>query len=179
MASPLTRRDLFGIFRKSVESAKSGPLPLRPPGAVGEERISDMCARCGACMDVCPRQAIKPLPTSFGERAGTPFIVARVAPCVLCTGLQCTKVCPSGALMRIEEPTEVKMGRALLDQGRCLPWQGTACSTCVTSCPIPGALSVDEKGRPRVNDACTGCGLCEYYCPTPTASIRVRPRASK
>lgn len=174
MASPLSRRDLFGMFRKSFQAA-SVPLPLRPPGAISEERLADTCLRCGACTDVCPRQAIKPLPGSYGNGAGTPYIVPREAPCVLCGGLLCTTVCPSGALRRLSDSSQIRMGMAVLEPRRCLPWQGQACSSCLTCCPVPGALTADAQGRPQVTADCTGCGICEYYCPTAPAAIQVRP----
>jgi NAD-dependent dihydropyrimidine dehydrogenase PreA subunit len=44
---------------------------------------------------------------------------------------------------------------------------------------MPGAIVLDEKGRPQVTDTCTGCGLCEFYCPTEPASIRVRPQSAR
>jgi ferredoxin-type protein NapG len=179
MANSLSRRDLFGLFRKSINAATSEVVPLRPPGAIAEAMFSDTCARCGACIDACPRQAIKPLPMRFGNRAETPYIVPREAPCVLCNGLLCTTVCPSGALRRVSEPKDVRMGTAVVDAKRCLPWQDQQCSTCLTACPIPGALVADEKGRPKVTAACTGCGICEYYCPTVPAAITIRPKAAR
>ena len=65
MAEKLSRRDLFSIFRRSVDTAVKPPTlptPLRPPSAVGEAAIADSCYRCGACVEICPRHAIKPLP---------------------------------------------------------------------------------------------------------------------
>ncbi len=177
MASPLSRRDLFGLFRKSINKAAAPPpLPLRPPGAIAEERIEETCLRCGACVDICPRQAIKPLPATYGPREGTPHIVPREAPCVLCSGLLCTTVCPSGTLRPVAGPRDVRMGWAVVEPSRCLAFAGHSCTTCISFCPVQGALVPDENGRPVVTDACTGCGLCEYYCPTMPAAIQIRPR---
>ena len=181
MADKMSRRDLFSIFRRSVDKAVKPPtlgVPLRPPGAIGEDEIGESCYRCGACVTICPRQAIKPLPPAYGERAGTPFIVAREAPCVLCTDLLCTTVCPSGTLPPLQQVSQVRMGLAELNPERCLPYQGQPCTRCVDHCPVPGALVLDEKGRPQVTSSCTGCGLCEFYCPTEPTSIRVIPRSA-
>ncbi len=174
MASSLSRRDLFGLFRNSFAGHGNKRWPLRPPGAIDEEFIADTCVRCGACIDVCPRQAIKPLADDYA--AGTPHIVARQAPCVLCSGLLCTTVCPSGALRRVHAVKDVRMGLAVLDVGRCLSWQQQSCSACMEHCAVSGALHADPNGRPRVTTDCTGCGICEYYCPTTPAAIQVRPR---
>lgn len=181
MADKLSRRDLFGMFRRSLDAAREPPLPvpLRPPGALAEKELAETCLRCNACVDVCPRRAIRPLGAAYGERAGTPHITARDAPCVLCDGLLCTTHCPSGALRPLERPEEVRMGRAEVVPRRCLAHQGQPCSVCVERCPIPGALIQDEKGLPQVTSACTGCGLCEYYCPTDkAAAIVVKPLAA-
>ena len=181
MAEKLSRRDLFSIFRRTVDTAikpSTLRIPLRPPGAVDEATIGDTCYRCGACINICPRQAIKPLPAEYKERAGTPHIVAREAPCVLCQDLLCTTVCPSVTLRLLQLPTEVKMGLAEVNTQRCRPYRGEPCTRCIEHCPVPGALVADEQGRPRVTAACTGCGLCEYYCPTEPTSIRVRPQSA-
>lgn len=186
----LSRRDLFSMLRRPITAAvkpqpapapasSTGPAlpaPLRPPGAAPELMIADTCIRCGACVEICPRQAIRPLPGAYGGWADTPYIVPRQAPCVLCNGLLCTTVCPSGALRPLAAVTDVQMGAAEVDPRTCLPFQDAACGECHRRCPVPGALALDDKGRPAVTTACTGCGLCEHYCPTEQPSIRVRPR---
>lgn len=181
MAEKLSRRDLFSLFRRSALPDNKPPalaVPLRPPSAVDEATIGDSCFRCGACVNACPRQAITPLPPEYNERAGTPHIVARDAPCVLCEGLLCTTVCPSGTLHPLQQPQEVHMGLAQVNPKRCLPHRGQACMRCHDQCPMPGAIVMDDRGRPQVTESCTGCGLCEYYCPTEPAAIRVLPRST-
>jgi MauM/NapG family ferredoxin protein len=181
----VSRRDLFTFWRREAP-AEPAPAPapppalpaydpLRPPGAIAEDLFVDRCTRCGKCVAVCPRQAITPLDPSFGRATGTPGITARHAPCVVCEGLQCTQVCPSGALLRVAV-FDVQMGTAILDEERCVTFHGESCRACVDACPVPGALVADEDGHPRVEPArCIGCGVCENVCPTETASIVVEP----
>lgn len=182
----IRRRDLFTVFRKgsddgSPEAPTSGaapsPLsvrdPLRPPGALFETLFLDTCERCGRCVAVCPREAIAPLDASWGEAAGTPAIVPRDAPCVVCEGLQCTRACPTGALAKVA-PFDVAMGTAVL-LASCVTLEGHECGDCVVACPIPGAIA-ERGGRPVVDVArCTGCGVCEHVCPTEPPSIVVEP----
>jgi ferredoxin-type protein NapG len=168
----IRRRDLFRFWRRPPAPAAE-PERLRPPGAIVESLFVDACQRCGRCVEVCPRQAIAPLDASFGASAGTPAIRARQAPCVVCEGLVCTTVCPSGALLPLAV-FDVLMGTAEVDRARCLSFQGEACRVCVDACPVPGALAAPD-GHPEVEASrCIGCGVCEHVCPTPIPSIGVR-----
>lgn len=171
----VSRRELFTFWRRRKEKEPAPPPdPLRPPGAVFDELLVDTCARCGKCVAACPRDAIRPLDASWGRARGTPAIVPREAPCVVCEGLACTWVCPSGALRRIAV-FDVQMGTAELQPGRCLAFLGTPCSACVQACPVPGALAAVD-GRPVVDPArCIGCGVCEHVCPTEPAAVTVAP----
>jgi ferredoxin-type protein NapG/ferredoxin-type protein NapH len=182
----LSRRELFQFWRRTEsEPGANAPTPaplsarpalavLRPPGALPESLFVDTCARCGKCVEVCPRQAIRPLGPEAGRAAGTPFIVPREAPCVLCTGLHCTVVCPSGALRPIARD-DIRMGLAVLDAEACHVNLGQACDACHRSCPIPGAITIGRRG-PVVDPArCVGCGLCEEACPAEPSAILVYP----
>jgi ferredoxin-type protein NapG len=68
------------------------------------------------------------------------------------------------------------MGTAVVDEARCLVWQGQRCDACVECCPMPGALTLDGNRLTVDGGKCVGCGLCERSCPTEPAAIRVRPR---
>lgn len=161
----------------SDPSALTAPLRiLRPPGAARGERFDQTCTRSGQCVTVCPAQAIRLDPQQAG---GLPFIIARQAPCVVCTDLSCMKACPSGALTLVESARHIRMGLAEVDHARCLrgpDGAGDDCQLCVSHCPIgDDALTVDAAGLVRVGTDCTGCGVCERVCPTEPASIIVQP----
>ena len=68
---------------------------LRPPGSLPEARFLQTCQRTGDCVAACPVKAIKLDSTKAG---GAPYIDADSSACVVCTGLKCMSVCPSGAL---------------------------------------------------------------------------------
>jgi ferredoxin-type protein NapG len=188
----VSRRDLLTFWRKPLKelaepivatvAKKAEPAaprkpPLRPPGMMHELMLVASCTRCGKCVEACPANAIKPLGADWGKAAGTPYIDARKQPCVLCTGLQCTHVCPSGALIPVYVNNDVTMGTAVLDPARCVTYRGQACDACFKRCPLPGAIAIAADGKVSVVDEkCVGCGLCEQACPTEPTSIRVVPR---
>jgi MauM/NapG family ferredoxin protein len=182
--SDVTRRELFSFWRRGKpepeREREPDPAPepvrdpLRPPGAVFETIFVGKCQRSGECIEACPRQAIFALDEAWGRSAGTPAIVARSAPCVVCEGLQCTKACPSGALVKLGV-MDVQMGTAVVYDS-CVTYAGETCAACVTSCPVPGAIAVGPKSHPVVDAGrCIGCGVCEHVCPTAPASIVITP----
>jgi ferredoxin-type protein NapG len=185
----VSRRELLTFWRKPLAELKPEPPsplpgapprrppPLRPPGLMHELILVNNCTRCGKCVEACPAEAIFPLDASWGSAAGTPAIDARKQPCVLCDGLQCTHVCPSGSLQPVYSNRDVKMGLAIVDEARCLAFHGQACDHCHMACPVPETIRIEAGGIRVVAANCTGCGLCEHVCPTEPASIRVVPRA--
>lgn len=61
---------------------------------------------------------------------------------------------------------------------RVLPFNciaATGCSSCVTHCPLPGALLL-EGARVHVDThVCDGCGRCREVCPAPEPAIDILP----
>ena len=163
---------------------------LRPPGAAAEPKFLGACVRCGLCVRACPYPTLSL--SEFGEDAavGTPYFVARDAPCEMCDDIPCVAACPTNALDDdLADIDDARMGLAILsDQEACLNFQGLRCDVCYRVCPlIDEAISLERRHNertglhalflPTVNaDACTGCGKCEHACVLEEAAIRVLPR---
>ncbi|MBI5764007.1 MAG: 4Fe-4S dicluster domain-containing protein [Planctomycetes bacterium] len=155
---------------------------LRPPGAMEESRFLETCLRCGKCADSCPANAIALSASSDPRIKGTPYVEPARQACVICEDLSCMKVCPSGALTLVDR-FAIRMGIATVDHSVCARTTGENCTICVEKCPLGStAIYVDDDGRIAVIDpkttgtGCTGCGVCEQYCPTrPVRAIRVMP----
>ncbi len=153
------------------------PNRVLPPTADPDDFYA-RCIRCFRCGEVCTAGCIAFHPPWAGRRAGAPYIEPRLAACNVC--MECTQVCPSGALTRIEDDdhdailAEVRMGRAHVDHALCLSFQGRVCGECRDACPYPGvAIRLGPRAEPEVLDACVGCGRCEERCPAVPAAIRV------
>jgi len=161
----------------------AGPLGLRflrPPGALPEAAFRARCIHCGQCGEVCPNRCIQ----YFGLENGlasqdTPYILPREKACILC--MKCGAVCPTGALQAIPHEAGailagVRMGRARVDEGLCLSFQGKTCGVCYRACPLQDvAIRVGMLEQPHVSPACVGCGLCERSCIQMPQAIRVIP----
>ncbi len=158
---------------------KRMPL-IRPPGAITERQFLQACTRCDKCIHVCPPDALRKAPKSFGLLVvGTPYIDPLKNPCVMCTDLPCIPACPEGALLPVAEPADVKMGYAILDKEKCMAYGDTYCQQCVIDCPIPGAIVQDQEQRPSIiRSACTGCSVCVRSCSTVNipVAIKVKPQ---
>jgi len=170
---------------RAVPIAKANaldPVLLRPPGSLEEKEFLKRCVKCGECMKVCITNGLQPTLLEAGvEGLWSPMLVPRIGYCEFrCT--LCGQVCPTGAIekLSLEKKAKVKIGLAMIDKGRCLPWaHATPCIMCEEVCPTPKkavwfekARVRDRKGKvqtlqqPRVDlELCIGCGICEAKCP--------------
>lgn len=165
-----------------TKANSKNPGLIRPPGSLEEKEFLQRCVKCGECMKVCITNGLQPTLLEAGaEGIWSPMLVPRIGYCEYrCT--LCGQVCPTGAIKKLtlDEKSKVKLGLAMIDKGRCLPWaHATPCIMCEEVCPTPKKsiwfekVQVrDRKGRvltlqqPRVDlELCIGCGICETKCP--------------
>lgn len=133
-------------------------------------------------MKICITNGLQPTLFDAGmEGIWTPRLVPRIGYCEYrCT--LCGQVCPTGAIRRLtlEEKEKTKIGVAMIDTGRCLPYAfATPCLVYEEVCPTPKksiwleqVLVRDRDGndmlikQPKVDiTLCVGCGICETFCP--------------
>jgi ferredoxin len=164
------------VFKATAINTSDGTGRLiRPPGAVPEPEFLSKCIACCNCMKACPTNTLQPCTIKDGlNRLYTPKIVPRIGACDSKCHL-CGYVCPTGAIRRLaaEEKPYARVGTAVIDRHRCLPWvQKKECLVCDESCPfnaIEPRLVETTRGPFKVpvvrEDLCVGCGMCELKCP--------------
>lgn len=177
----INRRDLFTtglrwLLRLPSQLAEPDgeeqPAFLRPPGAVAEEDLVARCTTCGDCVVACEYEAIRLLDHTAGRLQGTPAVIPREQPCRYCAAFPCIDACTEGALTH----ENLKMGTAVVRHEHCLMQHGAWCDQCIQKCPLGDrAIRFAAGFRLVVNEeVCTGCGICEYVCPTTPPAIHVR-----
>ena len=177
------------ILRSSAGIIKNNNDKLiRPPGSVDEKEFFKRCIKCGACMKVCPTNAIQPTMLEAGfEGIWSPFLIMRIGYCEQSCVL-CSQACPTGAIWPIDEDEKlgksakkpISIGTAFIDRGRCLPFaMDIPCIVCQEHCPtspkaiyLKESISVNRDGKsivlqqPYIDPVvCWGCGICENICP--------------
>ena len=179
----------LGLGLYSRHATALPPAAIRPPGALPEKEFSAACIRCGLCVRDCPYDILHLAKPEEPMSTGTPYFVARQAPCEMCEDIPCIKNCPTNALDHsLKDINKAKMGLAVLvDHETCLNFLGLRCDICYRVCPvIDKAITLEPQINDRTgkhalfipvvhSDHCTGCGKCEKACPTEVAAIKVFP----
>jgi ferredoxin len=172
------------LLAQKIGQARSDKAPLRPPGAIREDKFTGLCLRCGNCIRACPSKIIHSDRGQSGVLGFlSPVIRYKTDYCKKeCNA--CTTVCPSGALQRLslEQKNSYIIGKASVDTSLCL-WGVSECKACLRPCPYEAIkIQWNEEAYesfPGVDPAkCNGCGACEAVCPTgELKAIKVRKKS--
>jgi len=182
---------LSGLFLTMMaQRARSMPATaIRPPGALDEDSFLGACVHCGLCARDCPYDILHLSGLGEAVAVGTPYFVAREAPCEMCDDIPCLAACPTGALdPALENIDDARMGKAVIvSTDTCLNYLGLRCDVCYRVCPlIDEAITLEMSHNPRTgkhalfiptihSDKCTGCGKCEKSCVLGESAIKVLP----
>jgi ferredoxin-type protein NapF len=149
------------VLRRSFLRGKleRSTMPVRPPWNVPESLFTQLCTRCGDCIQQCETGILKKgdggFPETFFDEAG----------CSFCE--KCVQACKSGALRLIDGATPWQL-KAFINAS-CLAQQKVVCRTCGERCETDALRFRLEKGgvaTPQIDlDRCNGCGMCVADCP--------------
>ena len=162
-----------GLAELEDKVAPERQTPLTPPGSLSFDYYAKRCTGCQLCVSECPNGVLRPttdlmhlmLPEMSYERG-----YCRPE----CT--RCSEVCPAGAIKLVDqaEKSSIQIGHAVFIQKNCVAvTDGVDCGNCERHCPTGAielvALREDDDESPWVpavnEEACIGCGACEYVCP--------------
>ena len=131
--------------------------------------ISDVCVGCGACLRVCPVDAIEGLPKQL--HIIDPDICIDCGAC----GIVCPVSCISdqkGVLYQFLKPRQ--RPRAVVHPESC-----SGCQYCISICPFdclelqvkPGEAFATATSMVVRPNKCTACRLCIDVCPRETIEL--------
>ena len=164
------------------KKAPERQTPVVPPGARSLKNMTQHCTGCQLCVSKCPNEVLRP--SMDIANLMQPVMSFEKGYCrPECT--RCSDVCPAGAIKPIDdiEKSCIQIGHAVVAADFCISALGESeCGNCARHCPV-GAIEMvpsdpDDELSPSVpavnENACIGCGACEYLCPVrPLAAIHV------
>lgn len=171
-----------GLAEIIDKKAPERQTPLVPPGAQSLKNIETRCTGCQLCISECPNGVLRPS-TDLMHLMQPVMAYDRGYCRPECT--RCSDVCPAGAIKPLDEveKSSIQIGHAVVSPEHCLSAKGeNECGNCARHCPT-GAIEMvptdpDDELSPSVpavnEEACIGCGACEYLCPVrPLSAIYV------
>lgn len=163
-----------GLAQLEEKVAPERQTPLVPPGSRSLKNLAQHCTGCQLCVSKCPNDVLRPS-TDLLHLMQPVMSYERGYCRPECT--RCSEVCPTGSIRPIDrdEKSSVQIGHAVWIKKNCVPiTDGVECGNCARHCPT-GAIEMvqldedDDESPwvPAVNEqACIGCGACEYVCPS-------------
>jgi electron transport complex protein RnfB len=140
-------------------------------------KIIESCNGCGACVKVCPVEAIR------GEKQMLHVIDRTI--CIECGA--CGRICPEESVHDPLGITCIRIKRSewekpRFDWNRCM-----SCTTCHDTCPV-GCIALSRPAGSdnphaypalRAGKSCIGCGFCALECPVNAITMAVPVKERK
>ncbi|MET0067576.1 MAG: ferredoxin-type protein NapF [Candidatus Thiodiazotropha sp.] len=156
------RRTQF--LRGDLSGGRQG---IRPPWSKPEAVFTDVCERCGDCIQRCPEQI---LVKGYG---GFPQVDFSLGACTFCHA--CVEACRYPVFESADAALVTPWQLEVSITQDCLSTRGIVCRSCADACERAAIrFQLQTRGRsiPHVLDShCSGCGECFAVCPSQAISI--------
>ncbi|MDR2405192.1 MAG: 4Fe-4S binding protein [Deltaproteobacteria bacterium] len=147
-------------------------FPVLPPGALSLAHLNAHCSLCHTCIRACPNHALHPSPERELSLWQKPVLNAQLGFCQY-DCVECTRVCPTEALLKItvDEKHVMRLAQVRFLRAKCIIIEnGTSCGACAELCPTGAVYMADGEipDRPEPflkEELCIGCGACQKSCP--------------
>jgi electron transport complex protein RnfB len=134
-------------------------------------KIIESCNGCGACVKICPVEAIR------GEKQMLHVIDRTI--CIECGA--CGRICPEESVHDPLGITCIRIKRSEWEKPR-FDWNiCMSCTTCHDTCPV-GCITLSRPAGSdnphaypalRAGKSCIGCGYCALECPVNAITMAV------
>ncbi len=172
--------DTVATNRSGFQNARR--YPISPPGSISIDHFKSLCTACHLCVTACPTHVLYPTLFDYGlDGILQPKLNYDASFCNYDCNI-CTLICPSGAILPVDVAAKklIQIGRTHFVKEDCVVIdKKKECAACAEHCPTKAVRMVPYEGKLKLpelnNNFCTGCGACEYACPTtPRKAIYVR-----
>ena len=165
------------------QPAAERQYPILPPTTLQYPDFLRACTACGKCIEVCPEHILRPAQHEYEvydihNAQGKPVMSFELGYCrPNCH--RCATVCDAGAipLLDLAHKRTLRHGWAQFNSLTCLTQtEAIPCDACLRQCPQKAIIPTEKNGFkvPRIHPRlCTGCGVCEFYCPARPKAICV------
>lgn len=156
------------------QESQKGIRLIRPPGALDERAFLAACLRCYRCQDACEIGAIQFFTEGNYKNFHTPYVNPAIKSCNLC--MQCTKLCPTTALvpMEVEERAKVSMASVELRKDLCLSYKAKTIRNEQAMLMELGRAATESQA---IVERRGPCGECYMFCPLRESAIKLEPGA--
>lgn len=183
LAQPAQGAQKYQVNRPDIvpeyRSLRKRDNPITPPGSLGLDNFISHCIGCQLCVQACPNEVL--VTSLHGTGPLQPSLSYEHGYCRP-NCVKCGELCPAGAIKAIDASGKkrIKIGQARIDHNLCIINKDEVqCSACQRVCPNEAiSLRAEEDSKFKIPvvdaDKCSGCGACEYICPSrPLAAIAV------